>query len=60
MIKITVEQYEHDPKKYLDIVKPGVRIEIGDLAVLIHPRDLRYLEKCSEVIDSMPMCLDGE
>ncbi len=59
-MKITVEQYEHDLRKYLDTVKPGVQIEIGDLAVLIHPEDLRYLEKCAELVDSLPIVIEDK
>lgn len=59
-MKITIEQYEHDPRKYLDAVKPGIQIEISDLVILIHPQDLRYLEKCAELVDSLPISIEDD
>ena len=60
MIKITVEQFVHDPEKYLDVIKPGQRIEIGDFVVLIHTEDFRYLKKCSELVDSLPVGIEHD
>ena len=57
-IKVTSEEFLADFDNYLDQVKPGVRVNIDGRAVLIHPKDLEYLEKCSTVCDSLPCDVD--
>lgn len=44
----TSEQFVADIDTYLDLVKSGSRVEIDKKAVLIHPKDLRFLDKCAE------------
>lgn len=53
VLKITVEEFLRNPNVHLDAMKPGDWIKIGDCALLIHPQDLRYLEKCAESVDAI-------
>lgn len=59
-MRISVELFLRNPDDYLEAIKPGHRIEIGDRAVLIHPEELRYLEKCVELVDALPIEIEDE
>lgn len=58
-IKITREEFHHNVDMYLNMVKPGVQIEIGEQGVLIHPKDLRFLDKCAELVDDLPVGIES-
>lgn len=47
----TKEQFLDNIDGHLDLVRPGDRVEINKKAVLIHPDDLRFLDKCAETLD---------
>jgi hypothetical protein len=40
-------------------VKPGDRVCIEKAVVLIHPRDLRFLEQCAEAIEELPVGIES-
>lgn len=56
---ITTEQFLANVNHYLDLVKPGDQVEIGKKAVLICPKDLRFMDKVMEVVDELPVGLES-
>lgn len=59
-MKISLAEFLSDPESFLELMIPGSRIEIDDHVVLIHPEDLRYLEKCAELVDSLPISIEDD
>jgi hypothetical protein len=55
----TREQFLQDIERYLDLVKPRDRVEIGKEVVLIHPKSLRFLDKCVDLIDDLPVGIES-
>lgn len=51
----TKEQFLDNIDGHLDLVRPGDRVEIEKKAVLIHPDDLHFLDKCAEALDDLPV-----
>lgn len=56
---VTEEQFLSNIDGHLELVRPGDRVEVGKKAVLIHPRDLHFLDQCAEIIDSMPISVES-
>lgn len=56
---VTREQFSDNIDGHLDLVRPGDRVEINKKAVLIHPDDLRFLDKCAEALDNLPVGIES-
>ena len=56
---ITIEQFLHDPDKYLGEITQTNRVIIGKKAVLIHPKNLHILDQCAELVDDMPIGIES-
>lgn len=56
---VTREQFSDNIDGHLDLVRPGDRVEINKKAVLIHPDDLRFLDKCAEALDNLPAGIES-
>lgn len=55
----TKEEFVLNVAGYLDLVKSGDRVEIDKLAVLIRPKDLRFLDKCADTLDDLPIGIES-
>lgn len=56
---VTIEQFLSDIDGHLALIKPGDHIEIDKDYVLIHPRDFRFLVKCAELVDDLPVGIES-
>ncbi len=57
--QVSLEKFLLAIDEHLDLVKPGDRVEIGEKFVLIHPKDLRLLDKCAEIVDDLPVGIEA-